>query len=262
MEFFIDFEGFYTLDGSFIVKELAVISLSDEVDFLSTAAVATFEPPAEYTNEFMVLETKDFLLRSHGIRWDEGSFFHNELEEVLRETLKHKTYVYVLGEEKKHWLEKEINFSAEVIDLSKMRFINHLKDFDPIQPCLLRKNHSKKSNYACAYETVQRMKRWFLSCWGLSPSLEKSLQLFYQFQSLAKMDPQDIACLDKSFILQFTKHEINAVWSKLPHHMKIDSRFIDYTRCTEHYKTMYNDVLDGPYPLKKDCYECNNKSFL
>ncbi|CAD6227247.1 GSCOCG00011952001-RA-CDS [Cotesia congregata] len=143
-----------------------------------------------------------------------------------------------------------------------MRFINHLEHFDAIQPCLLKKIHSRNGNYACAYETVQRMKRWFLSCWGLSPSLEKSLQLFYQLQSLVKMDPQDIACLDESFILQFAKHEINTIWSKLPHHMKMDSRFIDYTRCTEHYKTMYDDVLEGPYPLKKDCYECNNKSYL
>ncbi|CAG5102854.1 Protein of unknown function [Cotesia congregata] len=72
------------------------------------------------------------------------------------------------------------------------------------------------------------------------------------------MDPQDIACLDESFILQFTKHEINAIWSKLPERMRMDSKFINYTRCTEHYRTMYDDVLENPYPLKKDCYECNN----
>nr|ACE75269.1 hypothetical protein GFP_L5_0170 [Glyptapanteles flavicoxis] len=260
MEIFVDFEGYHTLDGSFIIKELAVVELNDDPDILSSAALAIFEPPAEYINEVLVFQTKDYWSRNHGISWNEGSFSYADLNDVLCETLKHHSYVYVLGEEKQQWIRRFINFELDISDLTKMRFINELKVFDPLQPCLLRKKHSKQSDYGCAYESVQKMKRWFISCWGINPSLEKSLQIFYQLQTLIRMDPRDIACLDESFILQFTKHEINEVWSKLPEHMKTDPRFIDYTRCTDHYCTICEDVLEGPYPWRKDCFECNRIS--
>lgn len=72
------------------------------------------------------------------------------------------------------------------------------------------------------------------------------------------MAPQDMACLDGLFILQFTKEEIESAWLKLVLHMQGDPSFIRYTRCIDHYSALREDTVLVHIHTKRNCYQCIN----
>ncbi|KAH0563775.1 hypothetical protein KQX54_006277 [Cotesia glomerata] len=245
MEYIIDFNGFIIPDGVFVVKEICVIQVHNESLTYNVYDCEhyVFRPPDKYINALIMRENQDQDGNKYGILWDYGASPYEFFEQKLKAWVQNARYFYVLGSQK-----------------HKFHSPDNVEDFAKVR-CPIREFYSKRRRFACAFQNAQQLKHWFMDYWGVKPSYEKSVQIFYQLADLRKMHPLDIACLDDHFILRFAKNQICHVWHKLSIDLQNNEKIMDYKFCVKHHKGGCVDWdISGIYiyPYQKDCYTFNS----
>lgn len=244
-----DVQGFQRPFGEFVLKQLAVISVSKEqtepLTFLFQPPYSWSCLPAKYKSINLWLE-RNF----HGIRWSSGDVPYSDVGKILEASLKDARCVYVKGLEKKLWME---NF----MEKSKLRIVNIEELGCPSLQKLQTSGCPHHRTQNCAVENAKLLKNWLLKR-DATPSFDQSIKIFFQCEeNLALMNAEDIACLPKEFLLIFASGTIDQAWDKLPEHMRADKDIADCRRCTRHYHTTAGaDDFDGPAPMIKNCLQC------
>ena len=157
MELIIDVQGFKKSYNEFVVKELAVVPLGEDVQ----PAVYLFAPPHNWN--FLTPRYKcenSWLTRNyHGIFWDEGGIPYEEFEEILKSSTRGATKIYVKGLEKQKWLKVFLSnvSNIETLGCPSLVKLHQTKDF----PC---SNHNREICYIsnCAARNAIVLKRWLI----------------------------------------------------------------------------------------------------
>lgn len=155
MEYVIDMQGFKQMGDDYILKELAFVAVSEDSD----PVVILFKEPFSWrklTPKYQ--EENIWLVRNHhGISWrSPAGLKYTEIGNVLRETLRDATKVYVRGQLRKKWLER---FKFPVADISEY-------EYPPknLPKCTtVCENHNGAYKSACALHNVKIMKSFLLS---------------------------------------------------------------------------------------------------
>ncbi|KAH0537918.1 hypothetical protein KQX54_001718 [Cotesia glomerata] len=122
MEYIIDFTGFIVPDGEFVIKEVCVTSIGNQVSVNNVQECEHYvcQPPSKYINAMIMHENVDHYGKKHGILWDYGKVKYAIFEKKLKKWIKDARYFYVLGSEKQKWLTDLINDTVPLTDLKKM----------------------------------------------------------------------------------------------------------------------------------------------
>lgn len=160
MEFVVDVQGFKTSWNEFIVKELAIVPLGEDVQ----PVVYLFKPPHDWN--FLGARYKcenNWLYRNyHGLDWKDGEIPYDELNNVLKSAVRGAKKIYVKGLEKVRWLE---NIIPKVCNIEALGC--------PSLATLYKKDKKPCSNHNldicrephCAARNVIAVKTWFLHCY-------------------------------------------------------------------------------------------------
>lgn len=158
MEYIVDVQGFKTAYNGFVVKELAVVSLGEDVQPI----VYLFEPPHDWN--FLAARYKSensWLTRNyHGLDWRDGEVPYDEFENILKSSVRSANKVYVKGLEKVKWLENIIPkvCNIEALDCPSLAKLHEKNN----EPC---SNHNRKvcRDSNCAARNVIAVKKWLLN---------------------------------------------------------------------------------------------------
>ena len=106
MEYIVDVQGFRRSYNLFVVKELAILELSEN----SIPSVYRFQPPCRW-KKLLDEERRVnvWLIKNyHGMAWVSGIFPYRWLIGILQGRLKNATRIHVKGLEKKRWVEEMV----------------------------------------------------------------------------------------------------------------------------------------------------------
>lgn len=95
MELVIDVQGFKKPHNDFVVKELAIVPLGEDVQ----PAVYLFGPPHSWiflTPRYRC-QNKWLTKNYHGIFWDDGGIPYEELDDILTSCTRGASKIYVKG---------------------------------------------------------------------------------------------------------------------------------------------------------------------
>ena len=86
MEYIIDIQGFKKTYNEFVVKELAIVPLEDDVQ----PTVYLFGPAHDWNllNPRYKCENNWLTRNYHGIKWHDGEILYEELEDILKSSVK------------------------------------------------------------------------------------------------------------------------------------------------------------------------------
>ena len=103
MEYIIDIQGFKKMYNEFVVKELAIVSLEDDIQ----PSVFLFAPPHDWNllNSRYKCENKWLTENYHGMNWQDGKILYDELEDILKSTVRGASQVWIKGLEKRNFLK-------------------------------------------------------------------------------------------------------------------------------------------------------------
>lgn len=173
MDFAVDFQGYTASDGKFLLKEIAIVGIQENV-------VAHFFIRWYYP--FRYLEQNDgnnpFLsVLPHGIPWDEGYVTTDQAFNVLRDILtsysSNRPMIFVKGSQKADYLRNKITNRA-VVDLDylgcpsleELEFVNSSECKNLLLECYFPPHssvHRIINKYTCALAIAQKLKYWYLN---------------------------------------------------------------------------------------------------
>ena len=147
----VDFQYFRQPGGDLLVKEMAIIPFEKD----TTPIVLLFKAPYPWCRLSEKYKTKnDYIQRNiHGIFWDSGDHDYRELGLLIRETLSDAAEVYVIGNEKKLFMER---FKFKITDITDLGYLQ-IDMFKVVHFC---SNHDYTSKIQCATQNVKIMKKF------------------------------------------------------------------------------------------------------
>lgn len=118
----IEFQAFRNNENSFVIKELALLELSNGV-----VRYFIFKPPFPLRSLLLnQYRTNKWLTKSfHHISWEEGSIDYTELENIMVHYCNQFKKIYTSGDEKRRFIQKFTNYPViscympKQIDLNK-----------------------------------------------------------------------------------------------------------------------------------------------
>ena len=116
--------------------------------------------------------------------------------------------------------------------------------------------HHHQKKFVCAADNVTALSQYVTLKPTEAPSADRSIRLFFEMGSLIALSTADLACLPKSFLLNYCERHIEEAWSRLPEKFKTDWEIAQCHRCYKHYN-QGSDHIDGPAPLVKYCRSCH-----
>ena len=157
MEYIIDIQGFKKVYNEFAVKELAVAALEDDAQ----PTVYLFAPPHDWNllNPRYKCENSWSTRNYHGINWQDGEILYEELEDILKSSVRGASKVWVKGLEKRNFLRIFIP-SVKNIETIGCPSVTKLQS-QSNSPC---SNHNLEKCYqpSCAAQNATILKRWLL----------------------------------------------------------------------------------------------------
>lgn len=257
MEVVVDIQGFKKTLNEFVLKELAISALQRDENEEQLHQVLTFNSPFAWKDlPHKDRETNNWLTDTyHGISWDKaGDIKVEDINDTLTHLFNGVDRIYVKGFEKKKWLEVLINHKTPVTNMEDFGHMN-LSDLQGEMCSYHHDLNAKRSKkLCCAMDNVVKIKAWYVKF--NEGCFEKTL-LKMEGLDWDKITKKDIAFVPKIFWLEYSSHSIDAVWDKLPEHLKNDPEIIGYRRCSEHWNTPWcRTHIDGPPPHTKYCHMC------
>lgn len=151
--FIIDIQGFRDDKKKFILKEIAILSSTGELQHYIIRppyGLHLLSPNTQKTNRWLQRN-------HHGFQWSDGvTYFHNVINHI-KKMLNDHTKIYVKGFEKKEWITNTLKY-ANIIDLDNNIYSNiktlKSKYGSQIPKCLV--NHSG----ICAVQNVSLLKKY------------------------------------------------------------------------------------------------------
>lgn len=138
-----------TREHDYILKELAIASLDVDTE----PKVFLFKEPfplTRLTKNYKDINTN--LERNyHGLSWESGHEPYRSIGDIIRESLKNATVVYVAGAMKKKWLER---FRYNVKDLAAYAY----PPLDNTE--IVCENHNEIFKTTCALQNVKLLKKF------------------------------------------------------------------------------------------------------
>ena len=106
MEYIVDVQGFRRSSNLFIVKELAILELSEN----SIPSVYHFQPPYPWKRLLHKEKTvNEWLIKNnHEMAWESGMFPYGRIIEILQSRLKKAMVIHVKGHEKRKCIEEMV----------------------------------------------------------------------------------------------------------------------------------------------------------
>ena len=156
MEFVVDMQGFQNCDGSFLVKEIAILCIKD-----MHYVTHIFNAPFPWNNlDVKFKAINSWLIRNfHGIKWEDGHLPHQVAKCVISDALREATIIFVKGKEKKNFLEQCLDTSKFIVDLSCTECPS-LKKLSTKPTIKCNFHNSKHDKMNCSLTNVQLLKVW------------------------------------------------------------------------------------------------------
>lgn len=160
MEYVVDVQGFKKMYNIFVVKELAIAPLGEDVQPI----VHLFQPPhnwhllsARYKSE------NGWLTRNyHGMNWRDGEIPYDEFEDILKSSVRGAKKIYVKGLEKVRWLE---NIIPKVCNIEPLGCPSLVKLHKKGNNCCSNHDLTICPDSNCAARNVIALKTWLLDFW-------------------------------------------------------------------------------------------------
>ena len=151
MSYGVDFQYFRQPGGDLLVKEMAIISLETDSD----PTVLLFKAPYHWRRLSEKLRNKNLYIQRnlHGLAWDSGFHDYKELGSLIRETLQDSSKTYVIGDEKKKFMER---FKIDTYDITDLGYLQ----FDTSKVVHFCSNHDFRYKTQCATQNVKMMKKF------------------------------------------------------------------------------------------------------
>ena len=154
MEYAVDMQGFKQPGNDFVLKELAILCLSDN----SEPLVWLFKEPFpwkrltdKYRKENQWLENN-----SHGIPWSSDNVDYTHIDEIIRETLKDATRIIVRNQIIQQWMQQHWSYQ-QIINMEEWGY--PAKDL-PRQVTVCT-NHNGKYKATCALHNVKQLQTFY-----------------------------------------------------------------------------------------------------
>lgn len=160
MHFFVDLQGFKCENNKFIVKEICLISNTDETEHLYIV-----KPPFHYDKLALTYKKQARWLSKnfHGFDWKDGFISFQNAKNLLLSVLpKSGAIIMVKGEEKKKWIDNI--FKCRVLDHDFV--IHNIEDlgYNYVSTEDNNNMHCKYhgEEFICAYQNARKIKQWFV----------------------------------------------------------------------------------------------------
>lgn len=153
MEYVVDMQGFLQPGNDYVLKELAIVSLNDDVEPI----VILFKEPFPWNRLTEKYKKQNTWLERHyhGISWTAGEKPYNTIGAILRESLYNVSKVWVSGSIQKKWLER---FKFKVQDISEMGY----PPLHKIKLATVCPHHNGAYRANCALHNVRLLKKFFI----------------------------------------------------------------------------------------------------
>lgn len=159
MNLLVDIQGFTDFDGSFIPKEVAV--LSSGYEFLGHWIV---KPTRHFHNLSENLQKMNnwVTINHHGIEWHEGDTTLNSLHHFLRTLAAPCEKIYTRGRDKSVYLQSVT--AREVIDLERNRWCPSFDNVEGSEKTMCHlhmakhKSSATSKQYVCALNNVYKLR--------------------------------------------------------------------------------------------------------
>lgn len=156
--FFFDLQGFKSKNNFFIVKELCMIPINENLRYLFV-----IKPPFNYNKLTPDVKKQVKWLERyfHGYNWNDGFISYQNTKKQLIDLLSgsNRNTIFVKGEEKIKWVEKMFqndNLEINCFNIEELGFYSDISRTDK-QQC---EYHEKQ--FVCAYSNCMSMKKWFI----------------------------------------------------------------------------------------------------
>ena len=159
MEYVVDVQGFKLPKNKFVLKELSILSVNDDLKPFSVL----FQPPCDWSCIPSKYKRVNRWLECncHGISWNSGNLPYTIISTVLKSIFRDATKIYVKGLEKKNWLKKFVKRSTEIIDMLDLECpsLNTLREMSVVDDIKCT-YHIHNNYFNCAIENVVLLKAW------------------------------------------------------------------------------------------------------
>ncbi len=173
-EYIVDFQAFKDPENHFIVKEVAICSVYENV------IMHFFVKPPYGLHNFSAkhLEQIDYITANvHGVSWYEGFIYFRDFVSTLRKMVGFASAIYVKGSERTKFIASLLSESQgkKVFDLDSFECpaANALPDLTCTHLCCpLPQHKNDERQFRCSLTHVQKFKEWLLKAdlWGLNTS--------------------------------------------------------------------------------------------
>ena len=154
MAYAVDFQYSKQPGGDVVVKELSILPLEHEADPI----VLLFKPPFPWNRLTEKYKRENSLLQRkvHGLSWDCGTIEYKQIGRLIRDSLREATDIYVIGSEKKKYMER---FKYNAIDIIELGYLQ-VDTTKVVNFCL---NHNFSHKTCCAAQNVKLIKKFMIA---------------------------------------------------------------------------------------------------
>lgn len=156
MSYVVDLQGFKSSGNTFVCKEVAVVTLADEVP----PSVFLFLPPYKWSDLEVKHKSENKWLEHNylGIPWSAGFIPYEAMQDVLMNVLKDAQKVYVKGTMKKKFLQ-DFHPNVENLEYQGCPSLKTLRDREIMTLCSF---HSLCMRPMCAVNNALLLKSWMI----------------------------------------------------------------------------------------------------
>lgn len=256
MEFLIDFQAFKDNYNGYIIKELAIVTVDEQVFHLSL-----FKPPFKFYKLSLDKQKTNSWLHKyyHGLDWNYGYEEYTKLTQVLKTSVQPRSTVYVKGITKQQFLHTLLSdHELHIVNMEDLGCPSLTKLKDGKNTFFLRAcqyDHSKRN---CAYINVVLLLNWLKSNRCITETLESvNTAMEKYFKGIT--DSSVVQLLPKSFLMNhLDTYSFKNVYDKLPSALQMDPSLRSRLPCDSHYEWRKNSTTDfeGPNPERRYCVLC------
>lgn len=170
IEYIIDFQAFKSTNNTYILKELAVISVHS-----TSVAHCIVKPPysVDVLSEKKKREVKWLAEKFHGILWEDGYISQEDAIRLLKDFTKDADNLLIKGSERKKFVERVTGKQTQDLDLLECPVAKKLSDSVAYPSCFYFSHWSEKSydkgrerevnpwNFACSLKRVYKLRTWY-----------------------------------------------------------------------------------------------------
>uniref|UniRef100_A0A8D9DUK0 Uncharacterized protein n=1 Tax=Cacopsylla melanoneura TaxID=428564 RepID=A0A8D9DUK0_9HEMI len=223
--FVADIQFFRDNEKKIVLKSFAVSKLFDD-DFIQ---YFVFKPPYNFEelNYLKRNEANHVTKYYHQMTWEEGYVNYDEIENIIRSTLKNASEVLVKGDEKIKYLnkimEKNICYNAENLSCPNLKTLKTFQTVFTLSPV--------------GFRNVYALKVWFRNFFQTSmENIENSIRKFNDQRELISLNSQEIYFLPVNYIIEkFHPNELCSLLYKLPPHSMFNNAIQKYIDSSNEY---------------------------